>query len=30
MMDFVRGGDLFMHLQNLGVFLEQEVRFIIA
>ena len=29
-MSFVRGGDLFAHLQMLGTFLEDEVRFIIA
>jgi len=29
-MSFVRGGDLFSHLQMLGAFLEDEVRFIIA
>eukprot|EP00347_Sterkiella_histriomuscorum_P020775 403336510 len=29
-MDFVRGGDLFMHLMNLGQFTEDSTRFIIA
>lgn len=29
-MDFVRGGDLFMHLMNIGQFNEEQARFIIA
>jgi serum/glucocorticoid-regulated kinase 2 len=29
-MDFVRGGDLFMHLLTLGQFNEDQTRFIIA
>jgi serum/glucocorticoid-regulated kinase 2 len=29
-MTFVRGGDLFMHLQTLGSFLEDEVKYIMA
>jgi serine/threonine protein kinase len=29
-MNFVRGGDLFMHLSTLGGFLEEEARFIAA
>jgi len=29
-MDFVRGGDLLMHLLNLGSFTEEETKFIIA
>lgn len=29
-MDFVRGGDLFMHLLTLGQFTEDQTRFIIA